>query len=409
MGYITQAIAVNLAPILFIIFQTQYSISLEQLGALVSINFGVQIVSDVIATKYVDKIGYRPALLAAAALGVIGLTMLSILPNVMDNAFLALILANVVYAWGSGLIEVLISPVVESLPGDAKASAMSLLHAFYCWGFLLVVGVSTLALHFFGRDIWTYLPIAWAIVPLICFFMFLKVPLNKIPSEDTDTPIRNLLKNKAFFLAMLLMICSGSTEQTMSQWSSLFAELGLGVPKVVGDLLGMSVFALFMGIGRTLFGLYGERVNLRKTLRLSAGLAIVCYGIAVFIHSPYLSLAGVALCGFAVALMWPGTLSLSAARFPLGGTAMFGILAICGDIGCAIGPGLVGYVSEAAQRNNWLMEYAARLGLGIEQMGLKVGLLVGIIFPIAMLIVLFLQKDGKTAKARESAAPVSNS
>lgn len=399
MGCITQAINVNLAPLLFIIFQNEFGFTFEQIGRIILINFGTQIVADIIATKYVDRIGYRPSILAALALSVIGLTGLSCMPRLMGGSYAGLVIPVMIYSFGSGLIEVLISPLVEALPGDEKASMMSLLHSFYCWGQMAVVLITTLLIWRLGEGIWPLLPVLWAIIPALDFFVFLKAPLGSVIAEGgTPMRIRDLFKSGFFWIAMVLMICSGSSELTMSQWSSLFAEKGLRVSKLLGDLLGPCLFAVFMGITRAAYGVFGSKIDIHKALIASGGLCVVCYGMTVFSPDPIVSLIGCALCGVSVALMWPGTLSFSAARFPMGGTAMFGILAVCGDIGGAFGPWLAGVVSDAAQKTGAVMNLAAQTGLEPEQLGLKAGLLLGMIFPVCLFIALMMLKKQSGSK-----------
>lgn len=399
MGCITQAINVNLAPLLFIIFQNEFGFSLEQIGRIILINFGTQIVADVIATNYVDRIGYRPSVLAALALSVMGLVSLSFMPRLMGGSYAGLVIPVMLYSFGSGLIEVLISPLVEALPGDEKASMMSLLHSFYCWGQTVVVLITTLLIWRLGEGIWPLLPVLWAIIPALDFFVFLKAPLGSVIAEGgTPMRIRDLFKSGFFWIAMVLMICSGSSELTMSQWSSLFAEKGLRVSKLLGDLLGPCLFAVFMGITRAAYGVFGSKIDIHKALIASGGLCVVCYGMTVFSPDPIVSLIGCALCGVSVALMWPGTLSFSAARFPMGGTAMFGILAVCGDIGGAFGPWLAGVVSDAAQKTGAVMNLAAQTGLEPEQLGLKAGLLLGMIFPVCLFIALMMLKKQSGSK-----------
>ncbi len=399
MGYITQAINVNLAPLLFIIFQNEFGFSFEEIGRIILINFGTQIVADIIATKYVDRIGYRPAVLAALVLSVTGLVGLSFLPRLMGGAYMGLIIPVVFYSFGSGLIEVLISPLVEALPGDEKASMMSLLHSFYCWGQTAVVLITTLLIRCFGAEIWPLLPVLWAIVPAVDFFVFLKAPLGSVIAEGgTPMKIRDLFRSGFFWVAMVLMICSGSSELTMSQWSSLFAEKGLRVSKLLGDLLGPCLFAVLMGATRAAYGVFGSKVDIHKALIASGALCVVCYGVTVFAPNPIVSLIGCAVCGVSVALMWPGTLSFSAARFPMGGTAMFGILAVCGDIGGAFGPWLAGVVSDAAQKTGAAVNLAASAGMELEQLGLKVGLLLALIFPVCMFAALTALKKQSRSK-----------
>lgn len=374
LGYITQAIVNNLAPLLFIIFQNQYHISFEMIGRLILINFGTQIVADILSVKYVDRIGYRKAAVMAHIFCSIGLMSLGVLPLIMPVPYMGLVIAVMIYAIGGGIIEVLVSPIVEFLPGDEKASAMSLLHSFYCWGQVGVVLFTTLLLKVIGSSYWFVLPILWAFIPLYNIKNFLKVPIIE-PHEDAPTmSIGELLSTRGFMIALLLMLCAGASEITMSQWSSLFAEKGLQVPKVVGDLLGPCLFAVLMGIGRSIYGIWGHKINLNRALMASGILCVICYAVTIFVQNPFISLLGCAVTGLSVSLMWPGTFSLTSATYPMGGTAMFGMLAIFGDIGAAVGPWIAGVVSDA-------------VGLG-----LKAGLLVAIVFPVILVIGVMLLK-----------------
>lgn len=383
-GYITQAIVNNLAPLLFIIFQTEFDLSFEMIGRLILINFCTQIFADVLAVKFVDRIGYRTSGVLAHALSAIGLISLGVLPRICSNPYVGLVIAVMIYAMGGGLLEVIVSPIVESLPGEEKEAAMSLLHSFYCWGQVGVVIITTLALSIMGSELWFILPILWSCIPLFNLIRFMKVPLLPVVEEGEQLSMKVLFQSKFFWLAMILMICAGASELTMSQWSSLFAEKGLQVPKVMGDLLGPCFFAVSMGITRTVYGIYGSKIDIKRALLGSGMLCVLCYGITIFANNPIISLLGCASCGFAVALMWPGTFSLSAKYFPGGGTAMFGLLAIAGDIGAAVGPWLAGAVSDTVQKSQGILEWMQLSLLNSEQVGLKLGLLVGMIFPIIL-------------------------
>lgn len=370
LGYITQAIINNLPPLLFLTFQRTFDISLERISMLITINFGIQILVDFFAARYVDRIGYRPCIVAAHAFSAAGLVALGVLPYALENAYAGILIAMTVNAIGGGLIEVLISPIVESLPGDEKASAMSMLHSFYCWGHMGVVILSTMYFAAAGMDAWRVLPMLWALIPLANVFFFSKVPMHALVSQEESMPMRRLLSSRVFWLLFVLMLCSGASEQGMSQWSSYFAESGLGVSKTVGDLLGPCAFALAMGLARLVYGIHGSKINLHGALYASGALCVVSYVLSVFAPWPVLSLAGCALCGLSVGMMWPGTFSTAAEANPQGGTAMFALLALAGDLGCAGGPTLVGFISGAA---------------GGE---LKAGLLCAIIFPIGLVLAL---------------------
>ena len=393
-GYITQAIVVNLAPLLFIIFQDEFGISFEMIGRLILINFGTQIAADYFAARYADVIGYRKLAVTAHAFCAVGLISLSVLPGLLPTPYTGLMIAVMIYAIGGGFIEVLVSPIVDSLPGDAKATAMSLLHSFYCWGQVGVVLITTILIRVIGTELWFVLPIVWALIPIYNLIRFLKVPLMPTIAEHEKTPLRQLFSSRTFVIALVLMMCAGSSELAMSQWSSLFAEKGLQVPKLVGDLLGPCLFAVFMGIGRILYSILGHKIHLKKALMASGALCVVCYAVTVFVQIPVISLLGCAFCGFSISLMWPGTLSLTAETYPKGGTAMFGLLAIFGDIGAAVGPWLTGLVSDLAKESQRMLDIGMAYGLNGDQLGLKAGLLTAMIFPFLLLIgIASLRKD----------------
>lgn len=398
-GYITQGIVNNLSPLFFVLFQNKFGISYSLISALILCNFVTQVITDILSVKYVDRIGYRKSAVIAHALAFLGLVMQGTLPNMLPAPYVGLVLATIVNGVGGGLIEVIISPIVDSCPGDAKASAMSLLHSFYCWGQVGVVLITTLLLRLIGEDLWFIIPILWSLLPLYNLFRFLNVPLMPTVPEEEKTPLKTLFTSKIFLVALLLMLCAGASELAMSQWSSLFAERALGVTKVIGDLLGPCLFAVFMGIGRTIYGVWGEKIHLTGAMVFCAALCILCYlGTALF-ENPWLSLLSCALCGFSVSLMWPGTFSLTSAAYPKGGTAMFGILAVLGDVGCSVGPALMGAVSGAVSGNANIA--ASFPNLTADQLGLKSGMLFSAVFPAFILIgVLLLTRFHKAANKK---------
>ena len=359
LGYITQAICNNLPPLLFVTFNERFGVTLGQLGLLVSINFFVQMAVDLLAARYVDRIGHRRAVVLAQALSTLGLVLLGVLPYVLANAFAAILLPIAISAVGGGLLEVLVSPIVESLPGEHKEKAMSLLHSFYCWGHVAVVLLSTAYFALAGVDNWRYLPFLWAALPLLNAFLYAKVPMRPPLAAHERTPLKALFSRRLFWLFLLMMVCAGASEQAMSQWSSLFAERGLAVGKTVGDLLGPCAFAALMGLARLLYGILGDRLNIRRAMVLSAGLCVACYLLAANAPHPLLGLLGCAVTGFSVGLMWPGTFSMVARAFPQGGTAMFAMLALAGDVGCSAGPGLVGLISGGSGLSAGLMAACA--------------------------------------------------
>ena len=398
LGYITQAIIVNLSPLLFVTFVARLGLSLTQLGLLISLNFGVQIVTDLIAIKFIDRLPtFRAPVVAAHVLAAVGLVSLGVLPFMMPP-YLGICLATVLMAIGGGLIEVVVSPLVESCPGEAKASAMSLLHAFYCWGQVGVVVLSTLFFLFVSTAHWYVLPLLWAIVPAFNVLLLRKVPMNPLVAEgDQIVPVSRLFGVKIFWILLMLMIGAGASELAMCQWASLFAESGLGVSKTVGDLLGPCAFALLMGVTRTFYGTKGAKIKLSRFMILSAVLCVLSYLLAVFAPHPLLSLVGCALCGLSVGIMWPGTISLAAEAYPQGGGAMFAILALAGDLGCSVGPALVGAISARVIANG-----TADAGANLTEMGLKTGLGWALLFPVMVIGgVMWLRR----AKKREDSQP----
>ena len=366
LGYVTQAICNNLPPLLFVTFNERFGVTLGQLGLLVSINFAIQMLVDLLSARYVDRIGHRRAVVLAQGLSTAGLLLLGVLPYVLENAFIAILIPIAIGAVGGGLLEVLVSPIVEGLPGEHKEKSMSLLHSFYCWGHVAVVLLSTAYFALAGVENWRYLPLIWAILPFANAFLYAKVPMQPPLAEHERMPLKTLFSKKVFWLFLLMMVCAGASEQAMSQWSSLFAERGLSVGKAMGDLLGPCAFAALMGLARLLYGLLGDKLNVRRAMALSAALCVGCYVLAANAPHPLPGLLGCALTGFSVGLMWPGTFSIVARAYPQGGTAMFAMLALAGDVGCAAGPGLVGLVSGGA--------------------GLSAGLMVACIFPVLMLV-----------------------
>ena len=350
-SFVVQAIVNNLAPLLFVVFHARLGIDVARLGLLAGLNFLVQLLTDLAAVKVVDRVGYRAPMMLAHALAALGLVLMALLPQLLASPFAGLCLAAVVYAIGGGLIEVLASPVVEHLPaepGRSKESGMALLHSFYCWGQLSVVVASTALLTILGMGAWWVLPLVWAVVPAVNAVLMTRVPVPATVPDHERTSLIGLVSSPVFLLVLLLMVAGGASELTMSQWSSFFAQQATGVPKAVGDLLGPGLFALLMALGRTAYGLLGERVPLRGALIASGAGAAACYVVTASSPAPAASLVACALTGLCVALMWPGTTSLAAARFPAGGGAMFAMLALAGDVGAAAGPSAAGAIADAA-------------------------------------------------------------
>lgn len=367
-GYIVQAIVNNFAPLLFLTFQRSYAIPLSQITLLVTINFGVQLLVDLIAVSFVDKIGYRISLMMAHVFCAAGMLLLTVLPDMLGNPFAGILCAVIVYAIGGGLLEVLVSPVMESCPSENKEKAMSMLHSFYCWGHVGVVLLSTVFFKVFGIENWRIMAIIWAIIPIYNIFALAGAPIAPLLKEgETGHTIRELFGMKIFWVLLIMMICAGASEQAVSQWASTFAEKGLGISKMAGDLAGPMAFAILMGASRAFYGKFGDRINLDRFMIYSCVLCIATYLIISLVPNPLVSLLGCAVCGLSVGIMWPGSFSKAAATLPRGGTAMFALLALGGDVGCSGGPTLVGMVSSAFADN------------------LKMGILAGVIFPLLLL------------------------
>ena len=367
-GYIVQAIVNNFVPLLFLTFQRTYDIPLSQITLLVTFNFGVQLLVDLLSVYFVDRIGYRASMVLAHLLASAGLILLTFLPELLPSPFAGILIAVMVYAIGGGILEVLVSPVVEACPSDNKEKAMSMLHSFYCWGYVGVVLISTLFFYVFGIENWKILAAAWAVIPICNAFVFARVPIAKLIEEgESGLRLRELFGIKIFWILLIMMVCAGASEQAVSQWASTFAEKGLGISKTAGDLAGPMAFAILMGASRAFYGKYGDRIHLDRFMIYSCCLCIASYlGISLS-PNPLLSLFACAICGLSVGIMWPGTFSKASAALPRGGTAMFAFLALGGDLGCSGGPTLVGMVSSSLGDN------------------LKMGVLAGVIFPVLLL------------------------
>lgn len=377
-AYIVQALVNNFTPLLFVTFSRSYGITLDKIGLLVSLNFIFQLIIDFIAAKVVDKIGYRTSMFSAHLSAGFGFILLAILPEIMDP-YTAILISTLFTAIGGGLIEVTVSPVVEATPSTStKEAAMSLLHSFYCWGQLFTIAVSTLFFVIFGINNWKIMSVVWAFIPLLNSIYCIFIPISQLTEKGKTLSFKKLFSNKVFWMFLLIMVCAGSTELTVSQWSSALAEKNLHVSKTVGDLLGPCMFALFMGLVRTLYAKISQKIVIENALLLSGIIGVIGYLMIALFKNPIISLAGCTICGVASALLWPGTLSLSAKTVYGGGTAMFAFLALGGDLGCSIGPGIAGWVSELFGSN------------------LQYGILSGIIFPLGIIIGVLIYKKNKT-------------
>ena len=377
-GYVVQAVVNNFVPLLFVMFQDSYQIPLSKITLLITVNFVFQLVIDILSAGFIDKIGYKTSVIIAHFCAAAGLISLTVLPEIFGDPFVGILVSVMIYAVGGGLLEVLLSPIVEACPTANKEKAMSLLHSFYCWGHMGVVLLSTVFFSVFGISNWKILALIWALIPVINGIVFFTAPIYSLQEEgEKGLSLKELLSKGVFWVMILLMVCSGASEQAVSQWASTFAEQGLGVSKTIGDLAGPMAFAFMMGLSRLFYGKYGDRIDLDKFMSGSTVLCLVSYLCISFAPFPVLSLAGCAVCGFSVGILWPGSFSKAAAAIKGGGTAMFAFLALAGDLGCSSGPTLAGFVSSHMGDN------------------LKAGILAAIIFPVLMLAGIFLSRKMK--------------
>ena len=374
LGFITQAIVANFTPLLFLKFHSEYGIPIGKIALISTTFYFTQLIVDVICAKYVDRIGYRRAVVVSEAASVVGLVGLAFLPDLLPSPFAGIIISVIIYAIGSGLIEVLVSPIVEACPFDHKEAVMSFLHSFYCWGTVAVILLSTVFFNIFGISNWRWMACIWAIVPLYNIYNFMTCPIEYLVEDGQGMTVRTLLKSPLFWTGILLMICAGASEIAMAQWASAFTESALGIEKRIGDLVGPCLFAVMQGISRVIYGKRGSRIELTKYMIGSGALCLICYLLASLSHNPILSLAGCILCGFSVGIMWPGTISIMSKKMPLGGTAMFALLAMAGDIGGSVGPAAVGFVTQAANDN------------------MQVGMISATIFPALLILALIIIK-----------------
>ena len=380
LGFITQAITANFTPLLFLTFHRTYQISLGRIAFISTAFFFTQLLVDLFCAKYVDRIGYRRSVIASEVFSASGLIGLAFLPSLLPDPYVGILISVIIYAMGSGLIEVLVSPIVEACPFDNKESVMSLLHSFYCWGSVGVILLSTIFFAIFGIENWRILACIWALIPLYNTFNFISCPIESLTEEGEGLSIRQLCHIPIFWIALVLMVCAGASEISMAQWVSAYVESALGISKSIGDIIGPCLFAVMMGTSRSFYGKYGEKIDLMKFMIGSGALCLVCYLLSALAPLPFLNLVGCAVCGFSVGIMWPGTISIASQKIPLGGTAMFALLAMAGDLGGSVGPGIVGFVTQNANDN------------------LKVGMLAGCVFPtVLVLSVLLLRRKREEA------------
>ncbi len=375
-GIFVQAIVNNFLPILFIVLQDVYKIGYEKLGRLIMFNFVTQLVTDMLTPKIVGLLGYRKSAIMCQGFAALGLAMLSLLPRIMPDPYVGIVISVMVYAFASGLMEVILSPMVEMLPTKNKSGNMAVLHSFYCWGHAATTLVTTFLVGLFGYVNWMYIPILWAIVPLINMFSFIKVPIIEPEPERKSDSLKKLLRSPLFRCFMIMMVCAGASEIAMAEWASMFAQQALGVSKLAGDLAGPCAFAILMGTGRILYARFSASLSFRKTVIVLSALCAACYLTTALTHIPFLALISCAVCGFTVSVMWPGTYSAGAKAFPKGDAVMFSVFAMCGDLGCCLGPWILGIIADIKSLNT--------------------GFTVTAVFPIIMLITaIFFFKEEK--------------
>lgn len=387
LSFITQAITANFTPLLFLKFHTDYGITLGKIALIPTAFFLTQLLIDVFCARFVDAIGYRRSVITSGITSGLGLAGLAMLPDLFADPFIGIMICVIIYAIGSGLIEVLASPIVEACPFEHKDAVMSLLHSFYCWGAVGVILLSTLFFAVFGIGHWKILACVWALVPFYNIYNFATCPIERLTEKGRGMTIGGLFKTRLFWLAVILMVCAGASELSMAQWASAYTEAALGLSKTVGDLAGPCMFAVTMGICRVIYGKFGAKMNLIRFMLGSGVLCLCCYLLASLSNAPVIGLIGCVLCGFSVGIMWPGTISITSPRLPEGGTALFALLAMAGDLGGAFGPSLVGAITQRTGDN------------------LQSGMLVGSIFPTVLIVVLMiLNKDAlkKTKYAEKS-------
>lgn len=382
LGFITQAIAANFAPLLFLKFHGDHGIPLGNIALISTVYFFTQLLIDLFCAKFVDRIGYRVSIVISEVFSAAGLLGLAFLPDVLPDAFAGILISVTIYAMGCGLIEVLVSPIIEACPFENKEAAMSLLHSFYCWGSVGTIVISTLFFAIFGMDSWRWLAVIWALIPAVNIYNFATCPIVPLVETGKGMGIRQLGRRPLFWVSVCLMVCAGASELAMAQWASAYAEAALGLSKTVGDLTGPCLFAVTMGVSRVIYGRYGEKLNLMRFMIGSGALCVACYLMASLSSDPVIGLIGCILCGFSVGIMWPGTISISSKKFPSGGTAMFALLAMAGDLGGSIGPAVVGRVTERAGDD-------IRAGMGA-----------GLLFPAVLIIMLILMSRETVSKEK---------
>ena len=380
LGYFVQAVIVNVTPILFIPLREHFGLTFEQMGRLVLINFITQVVVDLSFSKPVERYGIRPFIVTAHTLACVGLGLFAAAPLLFSNPYTGFVIATIIFSGSGGLLELLLSPIVNAIPTDEKAAAMSVLHSFYSWGQVVVVLLTTVLVAVLGSGKWYLIMVMWTLLPLINIFAFSRVPLAPMVAEEHRTKLRTLIKERFFIVALFGILFGAAAENTMALWTSTFLEKAIHLPKLTGDIAGVCMFASMMGIGRALYGKFGSKINIYKAMLWGSALTTICYLVIAFSPWMFLSLIACAACGLGVSVLWPGSLVISANRFPLAGASMFAVLSSGGDSGASIGPWLVGFMADKAPM--WMKNMP--FSMNGEEFGLRAGLAVGIAFPLAM-------------------------
>lgn len=392
---ITMSVIGNLSPLLFLTFRSLYDISYSLLGLLILINFCTQLCVDLIFSFFSHKFNIALTVKLTPVIAFVGLGFYALSPILFSqNIYLGLVLSTIVFSAASGLAEVLISPVIAALPSENPEREMSKLHSVYAWGVVFVILVGTLFLLFCGGTNWQWLAAIFMLVPMLaaCLFFTAKLPVLETPERVSGALA--LLKNKKLWLCFFGIFLGGASECTMGQWSSSYLEQALGLEKVWGDIFGVAMFAVALGLGRTLYGKFGK--NIEKVLFLGGLGAAVCYLVAAISNIPLLGLIACALTGFCVSMLWPGSLIVASERVPQGGVFVYAMMAAGGDLGASVAPQLVGIVTDAVSQNAAAAEFAVELGITSEQLGMKTGMLLGAVFPIiAVFVYLVLMKTKK--------------
>ncbi|MEG0570318.1 MAG: MFS transporter [Oscillospiraceae bacterium] len=387
-GIFVQAIVCTITALLFIPLKELYGFSYADLGILVAINFFSQVAVDIVFSKAIDKVGYKRLVLPAVALSFFGLVLFGLTPNIFPNhIFLGIIIATVIFAASSGLLELLLSPMINSIPSENKGATMSFMHSFYAWGQVATIILTTLAIFIFKKESWQFIVLAWSVVPVVCFFMFCNAEFPKTIAIDKANSAKKILFQPFYLLCLAAIFFGASTEVVMNQWASTFTEKALELPKIVGDMLGMCGFAVMMGIGRLFYGFKGSQLNMNNALILGSGISIICYIIVAVSPFNWLNLVACCVCGLGASLLWPGTLVISSARYPMSGAWLFAILAAAGDIGAGVGTWIAGAIVDTFAQNNFVVSFASNIGMSTEQMALRFGVGISAIFPVICFVV----------------------